>query len=109
MVYFFKAASNAFNALLKGRGKDFVEETATSAFLVGDKSIVLGRPIRELLPKEIHYYMKINDLGKYVFNRRNLCLDVKGKAASLPGRGNFTFVIDSFLSKLQVYFFELKI
>lgn len=67
-----------------------------------DESIKLARPLKDFLPKEMNYYAHITGCEKNVIHRKNMCLFTKGKVAHMPGKGNFTAVIDSFLSKLQV-------
>jgi hypothetical protein len=63
---------------------------------------MVGRPLKDLLPKEINYYAHITGCDKNVILRKNLSLFNSGKVAHMPGGGNFTAVIDAFLSKLQV-------
>lgn len=66
--------------------------------------IILARPLREFMERETLHYMHINSLDKFIISRRNLCLEVKGRTAALPGKGNFNVVIDEFLTKLHVLF-----
>jgi len=56
------------------------------------------------MERETLHYMHINSLDKFIISRRNLCLEVKGRTAALPGKGNFNVVIDEFLTKLHVLF-----
>ena len=79
-----------------------MEETAKRTQFMGDESITAARPIRELLPRELEFYFKFNKLDQYISEPLSLTSELKGKAASLPGKGDFSAVIDAFLSNLQV-------
>jgi hypothetical protein len=65
-----------------------------------DQDLIYARPLKDFLPKEMNYYSYITQADKFVINRKNMLLFTKGKVKHMPGRGNFTAVIDSFLSKL---------
>ena len=61
---------------------------------------MVARPLKDLLPKEINYYAHITQCDQHVILRKNLSLFNSGKVGHMPGGGNFTAVIDGFLSKL---------
>jgi hypothetical protein len=65
-----------------------------------DQDIKVARPLKDFLPKEMNYYSHITDCNQFVILRKNMCLFTKGKVGHMPGKGNFTAVIDTFLSKL---------
>lgn len=77
-----------------------MQETLASTNFMHDPSIMVGRPLKDLLPKEINYYAHITKCQEFVILRKNMSLFHQGKVAHLPGGGNFTAVIDGFLSKL---------
>ena len=88
--------------MTKGRGNWF-ESLAKekTEFFPGEAKIRVCRPLKEFLPKEIYYYMHSNQLTDYVITRTNLTTQVSNKLESVPGKGNFTKVLDDFLNKLQ--------
>jgi Cytoplasmic tRNA 2-thiolation protein 2 len=57
----------------------------------------------------MNYYAHISGCDQFITVRKNLFLSNKGKVGHMPGKGNFTAVIDAFLSKLQVIFVSLII
>lgn len=79
-----------------------MQETLASTNLLHDPSIMVARPLKDLLPKELNYYAFITKCDQFVILRKNLSLHNSGKVAHMPGGGNFSAVIDAFLSKLQV-------
>ncbi len=87
---------------MKGKGAWFeslAKEQTT--FFPGESHLRVCRPLKEFVPKEVYYYLHSNDLTKYVITRTNFSVHASKKVANLPGRGNFTLVMDDFLNKLQ--------
>lgn len=100
-----RVASNTLTNMIKGKGVWF-ESGAREVSLMfpGNEDIKVCRPIKEFAPKEIYYYMYSNNLTQFVIQRTPLSVHAPKKAAGLPGRGNFTKVLDDFLNMLQVDF-----
>ena len=101
-------ATNTLSAIIKGRGVWFEslakEQSTFFPQVPGEKTLRVCRPLKEFIPREIYYYMHSNGISKYVITRTNLSFHASKKVAALPGRGNFTKVMDDFLNKLQAEF-----
>lgn len=99
-----RAATNAFDCIIKGRGHQFSNFSNGSTTFFADEtlSIQLVRPLRDFLPKEISFYFKSTGLEKFLAERKNIALFNTGRSKGLPGRGNFGNIIESFLGYLHV-------
>ena len=97
-----RVASNTLTTMVKGRGLWFESVAKVVAeFIPGNSDLMVCRPLKEFSSKEIYFYLHSNELTKYTMTRPHLTEFVTPKIASLPGRGNYTLVLDNFLETLQ--------
>lgn len=97
-----RVASNTLTAIVKGKGLWFesVSKEITQ-FIPGESDLLVCRPLREFSSKEVYFYVHSNDLTKFTITRPHLTEFASIKVSNLPGKGNYTLVLDTFLEMLQ--------
>lgn len=97
-----RVASNTLATMVKGKGLWFeAVSKEISEFVPGESDLLVCRPLREFSPKEVYFYLHSNGLAEFTISRPHLTSFVAPKVSTLPGKGNYTLVLDTFLEMLQ--------